>query len=92
MLRGVLQWLFSWSVEPGASMEARYVERVMAAKSNRERQESLRKRRLEQGMTEVRGIYAKPEHHAAIKAYAKRLARQDADTEPARSNEQSPSS
>lgn len=64
----------------------------MTAKSTAQRQQALRQRRQEQGMTEVRGIYAKPEHHAAIKAYAKRLARQDADTEPARSNEQSPSS
>lgn len=49
--------------------------------SNKERQESLRARRLMLGLTEVRGLYAKPEHHAAIKAYAKRLARQDADAD-----------
>lgn len=52
----------------------------MTAKSTAQRQQALRQRRLEQGMTEVRGIYAKPEHHALIKAYAKKLKK----TDPAR--------
>lgn len=45
----------------------------MTAKTTAQRQQALRQRRLEQGMTEVRGIYAKPKHHALIKAYAKKL-------------------
>lgn len=45
----------------------------MAAKTVAERQEALRKRRLEEGLTEVRGVYAKPTHHAKIKAFAKTL-------------------
>ncbi|WP_156902036.1 hypothetical protein [Azohydromonas australica] len=37
------------------------------AKSNKERQEALRQRREEQGMTELRGLYAPTELHAEIK-------------------------
>ena len=47
----------------------------MTAKTNAQKQADLRARRLAEGMTEVRGIYAKPEDHAKIKAYAKKLAK-----------------
>ncbi len=43
------------------------------AKTVAERQEALRKRRLDEGLTEVRGVYAKASHHAKIKAFAKTL-------------------
>ena len=43
------------------------------AKTVAERQEALRKRRLDAGLTEVRGVYAKAAHHAKIKAFAKTL-------------------
>ena len=45
----------------------------MTAKTNAQRQADLRERRLAEGKTEVRGIYAKPEDHAKIKAFAKSL-------------------
>lgn len=45
----------------------------MTAKTTAQRQQALRQRRAELGLQEVRGIYAKPEHHALIKAYAKQL-------------------
>lgn len=47
----------------------------MTAQSTRERQEALRARRLMLGMTEVRGIYLRPDQHAELKTYAKRLAK-----------------
>lgn len=47
----------------------------MTAKTNAEKQADLRASRLAEGMTEVRGIYAKPEDHAKIKAFAKKLAK-----------------
>ena len=47
----------------------------MTSKTTSERQRELRARRLSDGLTEVRGIYAKPEDHANIKAYAKKLAK-----------------
>lgn len=43
------------------------------AKSNAERQEALRKRKKEQGLKEIRNIYATPEHEKLIKEYAKTL-------------------
>ena len=46
----------------------------MTAKTNAQKQADLRDRRLAEGKTEVRGIYARPEEHAKIKEYAKKLA------------------
>jgi len=43
-------------------------------KTTADRQRELRARRLSEGLAEVRGIYAKPEDHVKIKAYAKKLA------------------
>ena len=45
------------------------------AKSNKERQALLRKRRAEQGLIEVRGIYAKKEDIPDIKDFANSLKR-----------------
>lgn len=45
----------------------------MTAKTNAQKQADLRQRRQAEGKTEVRGIYAKQEHHAKIKAFAKTL-------------------
>lgn len=38
-----------------------------------QRQAALRARRAEQGLTQVGGIYAHPDDHPAIKAYAAKL-------------------
>lgn len=40
-------------------------------KTSTERVRDLRKRRAAEGLTEVRGIWAKPEHHKQIKAYGR---------------------
>lgn len=45
----------------------------MTAQSTQERQEALRAKRAMLGLTEVRGIYAPPELHAAIKESARKL-------------------
>lgn len=42
----------------------------MTAQTPAQRKASERQRHKEAGRTEVRGIYARPEHHARIKAYA----------------------
>ena len=49
---------------------------MSAAKTNAQRQAEFRARKAaEQNATEVRGIYSKPEDHAKIKAYAKKIAK-----------------
>lgn len=45
----------------------------MTAKTAKERQAELRARRREAGLEEVRGIYAPPDKHPAIKAAAKKM-------------------
>lgn len=45
----------------------------MTDRTAAQRQEALRARRLMLGLTEVRGIYAAPDDHAAIKKYAAKL-------------------
>lgn len=45
----------------------------MTAKTTAERQRDLRKARLSEGLTEVRGIYAARDDHATIKAYAAKI-------------------
>ena len=45
----------------------------MTSKTLAQRQADLRQRRADEGLTEVRGLYAKPEHHAKIKAFGKSL-------------------
>ena len=42
----------------------------MPPKSNSQRQANLRQRRSEEGLIEVRNIYAKPEDHKKIKDFA----------------------
>ena len=44
----------------------------MTAKTVAERQQALRAKRAAAGLTEVRGIWAPPADHAAIKASVKR--------------------
>lgn len=46
---------------------------MMPVKTSAERQAKLRLRRAEEGLTEVRGVYAKATDHSKIKAYAKSL-------------------
>lgn len=48
-------------------------EQKKPAKSVAQRQADLRQRRADDGLTEVRNLFAKPEHHAKIKAFAKTL-------------------
>jgi len=43
------------------------------ALSNKDKQRQYRERQSAEGLTEVRGIYAKPEEHGRIKRYAKKL-------------------
>lgn len=52
----------------------------MTAKTIAQRQADLRQRRADEGLTEVRGVYAKPEHHAKIKAFAKTLQKKNVST------------
>ena len=42
-------------------------------KTTAQRQADLRLRRADEGLTEVRGLYAKHKDHAKIKAFAKSL-------------------
>lgn len=48
-------------------------EQAKPTKSVAERQADLRLRRAAEGLTEVRGVYAKPGDHTRIKAFAKTL-------------------
>ena len=50
----------------------------MTAKTPAERKADERKRRADEGLAEVRGIWAYPADHAAIKSHAARLAAQTA--------------
>jgi hypothetical protein len=45
------------------------------AASTAERQRAFRARMRADGLAEVRGVFARPEHHARIRAYAARLAK-----------------
>jgi hypothetical protein len=46
-------------------------------KQSTERSRKFRKAQRDKGLTEVRGIYAKPSNHKKIKGYAKELERGD---------------
>ena len=48
-------------------------EEKAPAKTLAQRQAALRERRADEGLTEVRGLYARPADHAKIKAFAKSL-------------------
>jgi hypothetical protein len=48
---------------------------MSAAKTSTQRGNELRQRRAAQGLQEVRGVWAHPEDHAAIKKYAVTLTR-----------------
>lgn len=45
----------------------------MKAKTTAQKQRDFRARKIAQGLTEVRGIFAPPEAHAAIKEAAREL-------------------
>ena len=45
----------------------------MTAKTLIERQKAFRQRQREAGLKELRNLWSKPEHHEAIKAYARKL-------------------
>lgn len=49
----------------------------MTAQTPAERQEARRARLLMEGRTEVRGIFLRPDQHAELKAYAKKLAKRN---------------
>jgi hypothetical protein len=48
---------------------------MSAAKTSTQRSDDLRQRRAEQGLKEVRGAWAHPEDHTAVKKYAAKLTR-----------------
>ena len=48
---------------------------MIAAKTTAERQAAYRQRKAEQTATEVRGIFAHPEDHQAVKDAAAKIAR-----------------
>ena len=54
-------------------MKYSVTEQPKPVKSVAKRQADLRQRRADEGLMEVRGLFAKPEHHAKIKAFAKTL-------------------
>lgn len=45
----------------------------MNPKSTNERQQAFKQRQKEAGLKEIRNLWAPPEHHERIKAYAKKL-------------------
>lgn len=53
-------------------------------KKNAERQRAFRQRKAAQAATEVRGVFAHPDDHQAVKAYAAKLSKMRA---PADKNE-----
>jgi len=57
---------------------------VHTAQTPAQRKASERQRHKEAGRTEVRGIYADPADHAAIKAHAAKLAKRRTTGEPTR--------
>lgn len=56
---------------------------MSAAKTNAERQREFRARKTLTKATEVRGIFAHPDDHAAIKEVAAKIARKRAKKAPA---------
>jgi hypothetical protein len=48
---------------------------TVMALSNKEKQEAYRQRRAEEGLQEVRGIFLRPDLHAELKEYARKLAK-----------------
>ena len=55
-------------------MSGRQYEATALRQSNAERQRAYRQRKAAEQLQEVRGIFARPEHHEAIKDFAKALA------------------
>lgn len=45
----------------------------MTGKTSAQRQNELRQRRAQEGLTEVRGIYLPPEHHQRLKQMAQAI-------------------
>ncbi|MGL5117544.1 MAG: hypothetical protein ACRC7C_19705 [Beijerinckiaceae bacterium] len=45
----------------------------MTAKTENDRIKAFRQRQKDAGLKELRNLWAKPEHHEAIKAYAAKL-------------------
>lgn len=53
---------------------------MTTAKTTAQRQRTFRARKAEQQMTEVRGIFAHPDDHGAVKAAAVEIARKRLET------------
>ena len=70
-----LNHLAAWTITMRQSSRTHYSERRLnsMALSNAEKQQAHRDRQAKAGLTEVRGIYARPELHDKIKTYAKKL-------------------
>jgi uncharacterized MAPEG superfamily protein len=62
----------------------------MTAKTNTERQAAYRARKADANLPEVRGIFAAPEMHLAIKAAAAKLARKASKAQAASSSSNRP--
>ena len=56
---------------------------MTAAKTNAERQREFRTRKAAQTAAEVRGVFANPDDHRAVKDYAAKLAKKRAKAEKA---------
>lgn len=54
-----------------------------ATKTNAERQRAFRARKAAQAAAEVRGVFAHPDDHLAVKDYAAKLAKKRAKAEKA---------
>jgi hypothetical protein len=68
-----MRWGDSCAIED--AMNNMETEDRVPAKTTTERVAALRQRRLEAGQTEVRGIFAHADDHAAIKEHAAKLAK-----------------
>jgi hypothetical protein len=60
---------------------------AVTAQTPAERQEARRKRLLMEGLTEVRGIFLRPDQHAELKEYARKLAKHRSRKSPAERQE-----
>ena len=56
---------------------------MTTAKTKAERQRAFRARKAAQTSTEVRGVFARPDDHQAVKDYAAKLAKRRAKAEKA---------
>ena len=68
-----LEWCTDYHCSGDCGLAGHGVQHKSAAKTTAERQRAFRADMKRQGLTEVRGIFAKPEQHQAIKEVAKQM-------------------